>query len=68
MEQEFNSFEEKLGGFIALFQRLRDENAELRQSVATKSDEVTRLDEKLDSAKTRIAALIRQLPETEGES
>ena len=67
MEQDLQRFEDKLNHFVTLFQRLRSENNELRQSVASKSDEVKRLAEKLDQAKTRIEALIAQLPETEGE-
>ena len=67
MEQDFQRFEDKLNHFVTLFHRLRSENAELRQSIATKSDEAKRLAEKLDQAKTRIEALIAQLPETEGD-
>ena len=67
MEQDFQRFEDRLNHFVTLFHRLRSENNELRQSVATKSDEVKRLSEKLDQAKTRIEALIAQLPETEGD-
>lgn len=67
MEQDLQRFEDKLTHFVTLFHRLRSENNELRQSVASKSDEVKRLSEKLDQAKTRIEALIAQLPETEGD-
>ncbi len=67
MEQDLQRFEDKLNHFVTLFHRLRSENNELRQSVATKSDEVKRLAEKLDQAKTRIEALIAQLPDTESE-
>ena len=67
MDQDLQRFEDKLNHFVTLFHRLRSENNELRQSVATKSDEVKRLAEKLDQAKTRIEALIAQLPDTEGE-
>lgn len=67
MEQDLDRFEEKLSHFVTLFQRLRSENNDLRQQLATKSDEVKRLAEKLDQAKTRIEALVTQLPETESE-
>ena len=67
MEQDFQRFEDRLNHFVTLFHRLRSENTELRQNIASKSDEVKRLSEKLDQAKTRIEALIAQLPETEGE-
>ena len=67
MEQDFQRFEDRLNHFVTLFHRLRSENTELRQNIASKTDEVKRLSEKLDQAKTRIEALIAQLPETEGE-
>ena len=67
MESEIQHFEEKLAHFVTLFQRLRAENNELRQTVATKSDEVKRLAEKLDQAKTRLETLLAQIPEAESE-
>ena len=67
MEHDLQRFEDKLSHFVTLFQRLRAENNELRQAVAAKSDEAKRLAEKLDQAKTRIEALIAQLPEPERE-
>jgi cell division protein ZapB len=67
MESDIQRFEEKLTHFVTLFQRLRSENSDLRQQLAAKSDEVRRLSEKLDQAKTRIETLIEQLPESEGE-
>ncbi len=65
MEADISRFEEKLNNFVTLFHRLRAENSELRQTIATKSDEVKRLSEKLDQTKTRVEALIAQLPEAE---
>lgn len=67
MEADFSRFEEKLNHFVTLFQRLRSENNELRQQLAAKTDEVKRVSEKLDQAKTRIEALVAQLPEAENE-
>ena len=67
MEADIQRFEEKLNHFVTLFQRSRAENNELRQLLAAKSDEVKRLAEKLDQAKTRIEALIGQIPEVESE-
>lgn len=67
MEPEIQRFEDKLNHFVTLFARLRAENNELRQTVASKADDVKRLGEKLDQAKTRIEALIAQLPEAESE-
>ncbi|AMS31248.1 MAG: hypothetical protein ACK45Y_07095 [Betaproteobacteria bacterium] len=67
MEADIQRFEEKLSHFVTLFQRLRSENNDLRQQLAAKGDEVKRLAEKLDQAKTRIEALVVQLPETESD-
>ena len=44
---------------------LRVENRDLRQQVAARADENARLGEKLAAAKTRIEALLKQIPETE---
>jgi cell division protein ZapB len=65
MEQELADFEARLNHFVQLFQRLRSENNELRQQIALRSDEARRLEERLDEAKSRIEALLRQIPETE---
>lgn len=67
MEADLQRFEEKLNHFVTLFQRLRAENTELRQALASKVDESKRLAEKLDQAKTRIEILVQQMPETEEE-
>ena len=67
MESEIQLFEDKLAHFVTLFQRLRAENNELRQSVAAKADEVKRLAEKLDHAKVRLETLLAQIPEAESE-
>ena len=63
MEQEFQDLESKLNHFVQLFQRLRSENNDLRQQIATKSDEAKRLNEKLEAARARVEALLKQLPE-----
>lgn len=63
MEQDLKRFEDKLNHFVTLFQRLRAENNELRQSLAMKSDEVKRLGEKLAGARERIENLLARLPE-----
>lgn len=63
MEKEFQDFESKLSHFVSLFQRLRSENNELRQQLAAKTDEMRRLEEKLDQARQRVEGLLKQLPE-----
>jgi cell division protein ZapB len=63
MEQEFQDLESKLNHFVQLFQRLRSENHDLRQQIAAKADETKRLSEKLEAARLRVEALLKQLPE-----
>jgi cell division protein ZapB len=65
MEQELVDFETRLNHFVQLFQRLRSENNELRQQIALKGDEAKRLEERLEEARSRIEAMLRQIPETE---
>jgi uncharacterized protein (TIGR02449 family) len=67
MEADFRRFEDKLNHFVTLFARLKEENNELRQTLAAKSDELKRLEEKLALARSRIESLLARLPETEGE-
>lgn len=65
MEQELVDFETRLNHFVQLFQRLRSENNELRQQIALRTDDARRLEERLEEARSRIEALLRQIPETE---
>ena len=65
MEPELTHLEEKLAQLVQRLQALRAENRELRQQLAARTDENARLGEKLGSARTRIEALLKQIPETE---
>lgn len=65
MDAEFSSLEEKLDQLIQRLNALRAENRDLRQQLAARTDENARLGEKLAAAKTRIEALLKQIPETE---
>ena len=65
MEPELDALEEKLAMLVQRLEALRDENRDLRQQVATRTDENSRLGEKLAAAKSRIEALLKQIPETE---
>ena len=65
MDPELDALEEKLAQLVQRLEALRAENRELRQQVATRTDENSRLGEKLAAAKTRIEALLKQIPETE---
>lgn len=65
MDADFDALEEKLAQLVRRLETLRDENRELRQQLAQRTDENARLGEKLGAAKSRIEALLKQIPETE---
>ena len=65
MEPELTHLEEKLAQLVQRLHALRAENRELRQQLAARTDENARLGEKLSAARTRIEALLKQIPETE---
>ena len=65
MESDFDALDEKLAQLVRRLESLRDENRELRQQLAQRTDENARLGEKLGAAKSRIEALLKQIPETE---
>lgn len=63
MEAEFDSLEAKVAQFVALCERLRTENIELRQQLATAQSDARRLNDKIDGAKSRLERLLSRLPE-----
>ncbi|HXS51836.1 MAG TPA: hypothetical protein VN782_04835 [Usitatibacter sp.] len=65
MDSELAGLEEKLGQLVQRLNALRAENRELRQQLAARTDDNSRLAEKLAAARTRIEALLKQIPETE---
>ena len=65
MDSDFDVLEERLAQLVQRLEALRAENRELRQQLAQRTDENARLTEKLAAAKTRIEALLKQIPETE---
>jgi cell division protein ZapB len=65
MDAELDSLEEKLAQLVRRLETLREESRELRQQLANRTDENARLGEKLATAKSRIEALLKQIPETE---
>ena len=65
MDSELAGLEQKLSQLVQRLDALRAENRELRQQVAARTDENSRLAEKLAAARTRIEALLKQIPETE---
>ena len=65
MEPELSALEERLAQLVQRLDQLREENRDLRQQLANRTDENARLAEKLNAAKSRIEALLKQIPETE---
>ena len=56
------ALEGKLTQFVELCQRLRADNVELRQQLATAVTRSKRLEEKIDAASTRLEGLLTQIP------
>ena len=62
MEAEFSSLEAKVAQFVALCERLRAENRDLRRQLAAAQTDAKRLHEKINGAKDRLEGLINRLP------
>ena len=62
MEAEFNSLETKVAQFVSLCERLRAENVELKQQLATARTDAKRLHEKIDGVRSRLEGLLSRLP------
>ncbi|HEX5130490.1 MAG TPA: cell division protein ZapB [Usitatibacter sp.] len=65
MEPELAALEERIEQLVQRLNALRAENRDLRQQLAGRTDENARNAEKLAAARSRIEALLKQIPETE---
>ena len=65
MESELRSLEQKLNQFVELCQRLRTDNQQLRQELASALSENRHLTEKIGTASDRLESLLLLLPEEE---
>ena len=65
MEAELKSLEEKINQFVALCQRLRADNHQLRQQLASAQSENKQLADKVGDARSRLENLLLQIPEEE---
>jgi cell division protein ZapB len=63
METELKSLEQKMSQVVELCHRLRTDNQELRQQLASALSENKQLAEKIGSASDRLENLLHQLPE-----
>ena len=64
MEAELTALDDKIGQLVQLTQKLRMDNSQLRQKLASAENENKRLAEKVDTAKVRLEALLAQIPES----
>ena len=62
MDAELKSLEGKLNQFVELCQQLRADNLELRQQLASAVDQSKRLEEKINTATSRLEHLLEQIP------
>lgn len=63
MDAELKSLEQKINQFAEFCQRLRADNQQLRQQLASALNENQRLEQKIGSATSRLENLLNQLPE-----
>lgn len=63
VDAEFNSLEAKVAQFVGLCERLRAENHDLRQQLATAKNDAKRLNERIEGAKTKLESLLARLPD-----
>lgn len=62
MEADLTALEAKVAQFVALCERLRAENNDLKQQLAAAQVDAKRLHEKIDGAKSRLEGLLNRLP------
>ena len=63
MEAELSALDDKIDQLVQLTQKLRRNNSQLRQNLATVQSENKRLSEKVSAAKTRLETLLAQIPD-----
>ncbi len=65
MDADLKALEQKLNQFVELCQRLRADNQQLRQELATAVSSNQQLTEKIGTATNRLESLLNQIPEEE---
>ena len=63
VDAEFNSLEAKVAQFVGLCERLRAENHDLRQQLASAKNDAKRLNERIEGAKVKLESLLARLPD-----
>ena len=62
MDADLKALEGKIAQFVELCHRLRADNQQLRQQLASSSNQVKRLEEKVNTATARLESLLAQIP------
>jgi len=62
MDTEIKSLENKIQQFVELCHRLRADNQQLRQDLASAVSQSKRLEEKINMATARLEILLSQIP------
>ena len=63
MKAELTSLDDKISQLVQLTQKLRKDNSELRQNLASAQSETKRLAEKVNTATVRLETLLAQIPD-----
>ncbi|MCX7154023.1 MAG: hypothetical protein NT115_16355 [Proteobacteria bacterium] len=62
MDSELANLEEKIGQTVALCQRLRAENVDLRQQLAAAQSDGKKLTDKVEGARVRLETILQKIP------
>ena len=62
MDADLKSLESKIAQFVELCQRLRADNQQLRQQLASAVSQSKRLEDKVNTATARLENLLAQMP------
>jgi len=65
MEAELKTLEDKLSQFVEANQRLRDDTQRLRQELASALHRTRQLEEKIQTASSRLELIVQQIPAEE---
>jgi cell division protein ZapB len=63
MEKELKALEERVGALTEFCLRIRSENQQLRQDLAIMLNQNKQMAEKVSTARDRLEALVRQIPD-----
>ena len=63
VDAEFNALESKVAQFVGLCERLRAENHDLRQQLASAKNDAKRLNDRIEGATVKLESLLARLPD-----